>query len=164
MIERAGRPRNAAPGAAGIASERKAAYWVRCMRPRSAAGPRVLICSLLLGVPGFATACARHAKSENSPTAAPAPAPRVETALQVENRSFLDVNIFLLRDGGQRYRIGTVTGLTTHIFMLRPELVLPGSQLQFVIAPIGSLNRPLSEAVIANPGDVITLIVPSDLR
>jgi hypothetical protein len=86
------------------------------------------------------------------------PAPRAETAVKVENQNFLDMNVFVVR-GGQRVRLGTVTGLSTQIFMLRPDMIGPGSEVQFEIHPIGGRGNPRTETISVQPGDVIELTI-----
>src|SRR3989442_9686720 len=92
------------------------------------------------------------------PAAAPLN-PRAEVAVTVENQNFLDMDVFLVR-GGQRIRLGMVTGLSTHLFMLRPEVVGTGTDLQFEFHPIGGRANPRTERIMVQPGDVIELTIP----
>src|SRR2546430_15060781 len=80
------------------------------------------------------------------PGASPRPAaaplnPRAEVAVTVENQNFLDMDVFLVR-GGQRIRLGMVSGLSSHILMVRPELIGYGTEVQFEIHPIGGRGGP----------------------
>ena len=79
--------------------------------------------------------------------------------MSVENQNFLDMNVFLIR-GGQRIRLGMVPGLTSHILMVRPELIGYGTELQFELHPIGGRSNPVSETITVHPGDVIHLTIP----
>jgi hypothetical protein len=85
--------------------------------------------------------------------------PRAETAVKVENQNYLDMNVFVVR-GGQRIRLGMVTGLSTQIFVLRPEIVGNANELQFEVHPIGGRGNPRSETITVQPGDVIELTIP----
>jgi hypothetical protein len=87
------------------------------------------------------------------------PAPRTETALKVENRNFLDMNVFVVR-AGQRIRLGTVTGLSSRLFMLRPDIVGNATELQFELHAIGGRGNPRTETITVHPGDVIELTIP----
>jgi hypothetical protein len=100
-----------------------------------------------------AVACGRTAKAGDEP------APRAETAVKVENQNYLDMNVFVVR-GGQRLRLGTVTGLSTQVFMLRPEMIGPASDVQFEIHPIGGRGNTRTETISVQPGDVIELTIP----
>src|SRR5213595_2286024 len=85
--------------------------------------------------------------------------PRAEVAVTVESQNFLDMGVFLIR-GGQRVRLGMVPGLSSHILMVRPELIGYGTEVQFELHPIGGRGNPLSETISVRPGDVIRLTIP----
>ncbi|PYP45123.1 MAG: hypothetical protein DMD50_12370 [Gemmatimonadetes bacterium] len=85
--------------------------------------------------------------------------PQAEVAVSVDNQNFLDMNVFLIR-GGQRIRLGTVPGLSSHILMVRPELVGYGTELRFELHPIGGRSNPISETITVRPGDVVQLTIP----
>lgn len=106
-----------------------------------------------LGVVVLVAACSRAPNPDNEPQ------PRTETAVRVVNQSYLDMNVYLVR-GGQRLRLGTVTGLTTQVFFLRPDMISPGLDVQFEVHPIGGRGNPRSERITAQPGDVIELMIP----
>src|SRR3989442_13387038 len=100
----------------------------------------------------LAASCHRGAKPGREPA-------RAETAVRVENQNYLDMDVFLVR-GGHRIRLGMVTGLSTHLFMLRPEVVGTGTDLQFEFHPIGGRANPRTERIMVQPGDVIELTIP----
>lgn len=108
----------------------------------------VPVASVLLAV-----ACSRTSKAGEEPS------PRAEAAVQVENQNYLDVNVYVVR-GGQRLRLGTVTGNSTRMFMLRPDMIGPGFEVQFEAHPIGGRTNPRSERIIVQPGDVVVLTIP----
>ncbi len=87
------------------------------------------------------------------------PAPRTETALKVVNQNFLDMDVFVVR-AGQRIRLGMVTGLSSRLFMLRPDIVGNANELQFELHPIGGRGNPRTETITVHPGDVIELTIP----
>ncbi|HEU5260334.1 MAG TPA: hypothetical protein VFU41_02800 [Gemmatimonadales bacterium] len=101
----------------------------------------------------LAAACGRAAQPGDEP------APRAETAVQVVNQSYLDMNVYVVR-GGQRLRLGTVTGLSTQVFILRPDMIGPASRVQFEVHPIGARGNPRTETITVDPGDVIELTIP----
>jgi hypothetical protein len=97
--------------------------------------------------------CAHRARAGGEPT------PQAETAVKVDNQNFLDMDVYVRREG-QRIRIGMVPGLSTRVLMLRPDIVGNGSELQFEMHPIGARRNPISERITVNPGDVIELTIP----
>ena len=100
----------------------------------------------------FSAACGHAARS-----GLPEPQPR--TTLRVENQNFLDMDVFVLRDG-LRIRIGMVAGLSTQTFTLRDEIVRSSSQLRFELHPIGGRANPRTETITVQPGDEIRLTIP----
>jgi hypothetical protein len=86
------------------------------------------------------------------------PEPRTDTRLRVQNQNFLDMNVYVLA-GSQRVRLGTVTGLSTQVFTIPPDLVR-GSLLRFEVHPIGGRDNPRSETIPVQPGDEVQLTIP----
>lgn len=102
------------------------------------------------------SACTRS----QSPRAGAAPAPLV-TKLEVDNQAFLDMNIYVLRDGGARLRLGTATGNSKTTLTIPDMVMLSGATpLKFVADPIGGRRTSVSSSVIVNPGDIVTLRIP----
>src|SRR6266571_2989384 len=92
--------------------------------------------------------------------AAAPPNPLAEVAITVENQNFLDMDVFIVRSGGDRVRIGMVPGLSSRILMVRPDVVGYGSEVRFEVHPIGGRGNPISETMTVHPGDVIHLTIP----
>ncbi|SRR6266545_726885 len=84
---------------------------------------------------------------------------RLETRLRVENRNFLDMNVFVL-GAGQRIRLGTVPGLSTQVLTIPDYIVRSAAQLQFEVHPIGGRSNPRSETMSVHPGEEIHLTIP----
>jgi hypothetical protein len=88
-----------------------------------------------------------------------APADRSEAFVRVENRSMLDMTIYVVR-GGERRRLGLVNALTTQMLSI-PSVLIDGSGvLRFLADPIGGSRTPVSEEVFVRDGDVVQLIIP----
>ena len=81
------------------------------------------------------------------------------TRLRVENRNYLDHNIYVLR-GAERIRIGTATGSTTTVLRIPANLLFGGTQLRFMADPVGARGTPVSEEVTVHAGDEIGLTIP----
>lgn len=82
------------------------------------------------------------------------------TMLQVENQSFLDMNIYLVTTGGARIRMGTATGNTTTSMRIPSTQVFGGTELRFMADPIGGNRTPVSQGITVFPGDTVRLIIP----
>lgn len=82
------------------------------------------------------------------------------TTLQVENQSFLDMNIYLITSGGARIRLGTATGNSTTNMRIPPSYVFGGTDMRFLADPIGSQRTPVSQSITVFPGDNVRLIIP----
>jgi hypothetical protein len=113
---------------------------------------RAALCSLVLAGGVLPAACAkrgaRAVQGEQGPT-----------TVSVRNQGFLDVNVYAVR-GGQRVRLGTVTGNSTQVLRI-PEFLLSGATpLRFIADPIGNQRQPTSDEITVTPGDQVTLYIP----
>ena len=106
----------------------------------------------LLALALLSAGCSRGARSGS-------PEPQARTTVKVDNRNFLDMNVFVLRFG-QRIRLGTVTGLSSQVFTIPPDVVRDSPQLQFELHPIGGRANPRTETIMVQPGDEIELTIP----
>ncbi len=82
------------------------------------------------------------------------------TMLQVDNQSFLDMNIYLVTTGGARIRMGTASGNSSTTLRVPSTYVFGGSELRFLADPIGSNRTPISQGITVFPGDTVRLIIP----
>ena len=79
--------------------------------------------------------------------------------LQVENRGFADMVIYAV-SGAQRLRLGLATGNSTKSFSIPSTLLRGAGPLRFLADPIGGSRTPISEEMVVQPGDVVTLTIP----
>ena len=79
--------------------------------------------------------------------------------LQVENRSFADMVIYAV-SGAQRVRLGLATGNSTKSFTVPSSLIRGAGPLRFLADPIGGSRTPISEEMMVQPGDIVTLTIP----
>ena len=84
---------------------------------------------------------------------------RSEAFVRVENRSMLDMTIYVLR-GGERRRLGLVNALSTQVLPIPSVLVEGSGVLRFLADPIGGNRTPVSEEIFVRNGDVVQLIIP----
>jgi hypothetical protein len=85
---------------------------------------------------------------------------RPTTRVHVENRAFLDVNVYAITDGGGRQRLGTVTGNTDQEFVIPDYIIGPANSVRFLVEPIGSNRAPISNSLSVQPGQTVTLTIP----
>jgi hypothetical protein len=79
--------------------------------------------------------------------------------LQVENRGFADMVIYAI-SGAQRFRLGLANGNSTRAFTIPTALLRGAGPLRFVADPIGGSRSPISEEIVVQPGDVVSLTIP----
>jgi hypothetical protein len=85
--------------------------------------------------------------------------PTDSAAVQVRNQGFSDMVVYVI-NGGQRIRLGLVTGNSTNTFTIPRHLIRGAGGIQFLADPVGGSRTPVSEEMTVNPGDVVTLTIP----
>jgi hypothetical protein len=108
-----------------------------------------LCCAALVG------ACARGAGQ----TATPAGAAASATSVTVNNQRFYDMNIYVSRSGGDRLRLGTVSGHSSARFTIPTFVVGGGTTVRFIADPIGPSGASRSEELTVQPGDAVQLTI-----
>ena len=100
--------------------------------------------------------------------AAPALAPaavraRSESAtVKVTNNNWNNMDVYMVR-GGSRYRLGTVTSMSTEVFRVPQTLVGNTGGVQLLADPIGSSVTYLSPTIFVNAGETIRFDVQNQL-
>jgi hypothetical protein len=84
-----------------------------------------------------------------------------ETTLSVQNDGFPDMDMYVIRSDGTRYRLGTALGNQTTVLEI-PKFMLIGSatDLHFVADPINGQRASVSQTMSVSPGDEIDMIIP----
>jgi len=114
---------------------------------------------LLVLVAAFAAgACGAHHHPPGTASAAPA-----DVTLLVTNHNFLDITVFLLRDG-QRIRIGLATGTSNQSFTIPGRLIAQSPEIVLLGDAIGSNDVARTETLIVHPGQRIEWTLETDLR
>ncbi len=106
----------------------------------------------LMGSLALASACMRNMPEE---TAEPVP----PTYVRVENRAFLDMNVYLYRSA-QRMRLGTTNGNSTARYIIPASMMFGPTPLRFQADPIGGNRQPISQEITVAPGDEVVLVIP----
>lgn len=86
---------------------------------------------------------------------------RPRTTVEVDNQALADMNIYVVRGGGQRIRLGMATGLSKTRFTIPQGIVFGSTSLRFLADPVGSRATPVSEEITVVEGDVVVLRIPS---
>ena len=95
-------------------------------------------------------------------SAAPPPAPDGDfppAFLQVENQSYTDFNVYVIRNE-TRQRLGRSTANTTTSFKIPAELVTGQSLIKFGADPIGREVIGITRELTVIPGDTVILVIP----
>jgi len=88
----------------------------------------------------------------------------VISSLVVRNRSFFDVNVYVLPSPmGAPARMGTVVGASSESFALRARDLQPGGFLVVLVHAIGSRSSWTSDAVSVGDGVLAILDVSADV-
>lgn len=82
-----------------------------------------------------------------------------ETTLRVENRNFLDMNIYLIRQS-ETTRLGTALGHSTTVLKIPARALFGPTPLRFQARPIAGTRQPVTEEIIVNAGDEVLMIIP----
>ena len=82
------------------------------------------------------------------------------TVIKVDNQGFPDMNVYVLPEGSNRIRLGTVTGTTSAYFTLPDYLVRSARELRFQALPIATPRGSVSQSIVVSPGDTVVLTIP----
>ena len=102
--------------------------------------------------------CGHRAPLRNAGNGEPA-----DVVLTVTNHHFLDVTVYLERDG-QRTRVGTVTAVSTVQFHLRGNNLSASRQFRLFATAIGSNENVRTETLTIQSGQTIEWTLEHDLR
>ena len=81
------------------------------------------------------------------------------TTVQVDNRSFTDMTVYIV-NGGQRVRLGLAVGKTMTTLTIPARLLGSSRELQFLADPVGSDRTAVSDRLYVRAGDTVTLMIP----
>jgi hypothetical protein len=103
-------------------------------------------------------ACGGHPKASSTPEQ-----PYAASTLRVENHHWLDVNIFVVREG-QRNRLGLVTAASTKSFTLPRALVGAQGEIRLIADPIGASTSISTDLIVLKPGTQVVWTLESNLN
>ncbi len=82
----------------------------------------------------------------------------------VANHNWLDVHMYASRTAGGRVSLGVVTSNTTRKFELPDRFLDAGGDVYLIADPIGSLDRYVTPAVVAEPGTNVVVHIENALN
>src|ERR1035437_4296648 len=126
---------------------------VRGILPYRGRGTRLATMSMLFCTLALGAACSGNTKEDEA--AEPVP----PTYVNVENRAFLDMTIYVYRSS-QRVRLGIATGSSSTKMRIPANLIFGSTPLRFQADPIGANRQPISQEINVSPGDEVVLTIP----
>lgn len=89
----------------------------------------------------------------------PLPAGLRPAVVRVENQSYADFNIFVLRDE-TRQRLGRSTANTTQSFRIPASVMSGQPRIKLAADPIGTQVVGITREINVQPGDTVFLVIP----
>ncbi len=98
-------------------------------------------------------ACSR-ARPQSAEDAAQAP-----TVLQVDNESLSDMDIYMVRQAGDRLRLGSVTSQQTADMTIPASLLFGLSNVRFIARPLAGRGAEVSQNITVAAGDTVVMTI-----
>jgi hypothetical protein len=117
---------------------------------------------VLVALPLAGPAC-HHPMPDATRTPTPTSGPPADIALEIANHNWLDVIIYVVRDG-QPVRLGIANASSSASFTLPARLLGVGREIRLWGRPIGGRAGTLTETVVVQPGQWIEWTLESDLN
>jgi len=109
---------------------------------------------ILVGLGAALTACGGTAAVEE-----PMPVSLRPAVVRVENQSYVDFNIFVLR-AETRQRLGRATANTTQSFRIPASVMSGQPRIKLAADPIGTQIIGITREISVLPGDTVFLVIP----
>jgi hypothetical protein len=88
--------------------------------------------------------------------------PSAPATLHVENRHWLDVDLYAIQSG-HRMRLGSITATSTKDFAFPPSVTRQLAPIQLLAAPVGSPRSLVTESIVVKPGTRVDWTLESNL-
>ena len=110
----------------------------------------------LIGLAALSLGCSAGQSSRSGPTPQSGPGEtgpggRRQARVEIDNRNFNDMNIYLI-DAGTRVHIGSANGLSRTTLLIPRAASLRSSRVMLLADPIGSSSSVTSPDLIVGPG------------
>ena len=109
-------------------------------------------------VSALACSTPRQNLAEDEP--APAQSDRQGFSLVINNRHYLDVNVFVQHDG-QASRLATVTGSSSTAMVVPAWMLGKSGVIRLIAEPVGDHSSYSTESLVIQPGQMVELNVES---
>ncbi len=81
------------------------------------------------------------------------------TVLRVENQSFYDMDIYMLRQAGDRVRLGSVSSEQTADLTIPQGLIFGVSSVRFIARPLAGRGAEVSQNITVAAGDTVVMTI-----
>ncbi len=98
-------------------------------------------------------ACARHAPQSAADSS------EASTVLRVINQSLYDMDIYMVRQSGDRVRLGSVMSSRTEDLTIPPGLIFGVSSVRFIARPFLGRGAEISQDITVSAGDIVKLTI-----
>jgi len=82
-----------------------------------------------------------------------------EAHVRVQNRGWVDMTVYVVEGGTVRRRLGVAPATGSTTFLLPPEMVGSGRDLQFHLDPVGARGNSTTRRIFVGPGETVVLLV-----
>ncbi len=107
--------------------------------------------SLLLAL---ALPACTHSAPQSAADAAQAP-----TILRVQNQSFYEMDIYMVRQAGDRVRLGSVSSQQTASLTIPSGLLFGLSTVRFIARPLAGPGAEISQDITVAAGDTVVMTI-----
>ena len=125
-------------------------------------GVRIAALALALAAMSPGHAWAQSAEQAQEQEQEAASKRKADAELVVQNSNWLDVHLYLVRDGLAR-SLGFMTGPGKQRFELPSLATTAGADVRILVTPIGGLESYLSPSLVIHGGDVVDLAIENHL-
>jgi hypothetical protein len=85
-----------------------------------------------------------------------------QTRVEVTNQNWADMRVYVVRSGN-RFRLGTVSSMSTEVFRLPRSLSSSTAALQLIADPIGSREMHMTQSLNIVPGQLVSFRIENHL-
>lgn len=82
------------------------------------------------------------------------------TVLRVQNDSFYDMDIYVVRSAGDRLRLGSVTSHSTADMRIPSGILFGLSTVRFLARPLAGPAPAVSQDITIAAGDTVVMVIP----
>jgi hypothetical protein len=88
----------------------------------------------------------------------------ITTTVQIQNNNWGDLRVYVVKSGGSRFRLGTVTSMNSATYTVPRHVLTAGDNIRIIAEVIGSDASISSEVIFVQPGLVVEWMIENVLR